>query len=139
MDLDQDPLVWKELCFKFRGLEHPGVIQPGMLDFSPRTVQSSMLAKSCVILGRSQQFAILEWALVNPEKITKFLNRIKTDLYFWNYYLGLYDRMRLLHQHIFDRPSLVVIEAEKRWSSKLDNILEEERRTLERCEDEIVV
>ena len=64
---------------------------------------------------------------------------MKTDLYFQNYYLGLYDSLRLLNQRIFDRPSLAVIEAEKKWPSKLDNVLEEERRTLERCEDEIVV
>ena len=49
-----------------------------------------------------------------------------------------YDSLRLLHQHIFDRPSLVVVEAEKKWSTKLDNFLKEENRTLERCEDEIV-
>ena len=50
-----------------------------------------------------------------------------------------YDSLRLLHQHIFDRPSLVVVEAEKKWSTKLDNVLDEEGKTLERCEDEIIV
>ena len=139
MDLILDPSIWKEPCFKCRGLERPGVIQPGMLDFSTRTVQSSMLAKLCVILGRSQRSAILEWSLVNREKISEFLNRMKTDLYFQNYYLGLYGSLRLLHQRIFDRPSVAVTEAEKKWSSKLDNVLEQERKTLERCEDEIVI
>ena len=35
-------------------------VQPGMLDFSPRTVKTVTIAKSCSILGWSQRFAILE-------------------------------------------------------------------------------
>ena len=67
------------------------MIQSEMLDFSPKTVQTSMIAKSCVVLGRSQQFTILEWALVNPEKITSFLMRMKIEGYFRNYYIAMYD------------------------------------------------
>ena len=90
------------------------MIQPGMLDFSPKTVQTSMIAKSCVVLRWSQRFAILEWSLVNPEKITSFLTRMKTDGYLRNYYIAIYDSLRLLHHRIFDRPCLVVVEAEKK-------------------------
>ena len=64
--------------------------------------------------------------------------RIKTDVYFRNYYISIYDSLRLLHQRIFDCPSFVVNEAEKKWTKKLDNVLDEEHRTLARCEDEIV-
>ena len=76
---------------------------------------------------------------MNPEKITSFLTRMKTDGYFRNYYIAIYDSLRLLHQGVFDCPSLVVVEAEKKWSTKLDNVLDEECKTLERCEDEIIV
>ena len=61
------------------------------------------------------------------------------DLFFRNYYFGLYDSLRLLHLRIFDRPAIVVSEAEKKWSSKIDNVLEEERKALERCEEEIII
>ena len=37
-----------------------------------------------------------------------------------------------------DCSSLVVIQAEKKWSSKLDRVLDEECGALERCEEEIV-
>ena len=70
-----------------------------------------MIAKSCVVLGRSQRLRILEWALVNPEKITSFLKRMKTDGYFRNYYIVIYDALSLPHQRIFDHHSLVVVEA----------------------------
>ena len=33
----------------------------------------------------------------------------------------------------------MVSEAEKKWSSKIDNVLEEERMALERCEEEIII
>ena len=75
---------------------------------------------------------------MNPEKIVSFLTRMKTKVYFRNYYISIYDSLRLLHQRIFDCPSLVVAEAEKKWTTKLYNVLDEERRTLERYEDEIV-
>ena len=119
-------------CSNSRGLEGPGAIQSGMLDFSPRTVQTCVIAKSCIILEWSQQFAILEWGLVNPEKIVSFLTRTKTDVYFRNYYISIYDSLRLLHQRIFDCLSLMVNEAEKKWTQKLNNVLDEEH------EDEIV-
>ena len=79
MDLFQESL-WNEPCSNFRGLEHPGPIQPGMLDFCPRTVQTLTIGKSCSVLGQSQCFAI--WGMVNPEKIAEFLNRMKVDMYF---------------------------------------------------------
>ena len=57
---------------------------------------------------------------MNSEKIAEFLDRMKVDMYFQSYYLSLYDTLRLLNKRIFDFPLLVVIEAEKKWSLKLD-------------------
>ena len=67
MDLFQDSL-WTEPCSNLKGLKRPASIQPGMLKFNSKTVQASTIAKFCSMTGRSQQFAILEWGLVNPEK-----------------------------------------------------------------------
>ena len=67
-------------------------------------------------------------------KITEFLLRMKDDQKFQSYYHGLYDSLQLLYKQIFDRPSLVVIQAEKKLASKIDHILEEERGALEQCE-----
>ena len=68
MDLFQESSLWNDPCSNLRGLERPGTIQPGMLDFSPRTVQTSTIAELCSVLGRSQWFVILEWGLVNPNE-----------------------------------------------------------------------
>ena len=95
MDLFQDTL-WTEPWSNLRGLKRSGSIQPGMLEFNSRTVQVAKIAKFCATTGRSQRFAILEWGLVNPEKITEFLKRMERDLCFRSYYHGIYDTLRLL-------------------------------------------
>ena len=52
--------LWIDPCSNYRGLECHGVIQPGLLDFSPKTVQTATIAKSYTIIGRTQMFSILE-------------------------------------------------------------------------------
>ena len=96
----QDTL-WMEPSSSGRGLKRPASIQPGMLEFYPKSVQTSTIAKFCSMKGRSQIFAILEWRLVNPKKISEFLKRMKTD-----------KRFTRLYKRIFDSTSPVVIQSE---------------------------
>ena len=102
-----------------------------MLEFNPRTVQKSTIAKFCSMMGRSLRFAILERGLVNPEKISEFLQRIKVDKKFRTCHYGFYDSLRLLYRRIYDETPVMVIQAEKHWLSKLDHVIEEERGALE--------
>ena len=74
---------------------------------------------------------------MNPEKIIKFLERMQEDMPFRSYYHRIYDALRLLHKRIYNQVSLLVVEAEKKWSSKLDQVLDQERGALEKCEEEI--
>ena len=73
---------------------------------------------------------------MNLEKIYKFLHRMKVDMRFRSYYHGLYDS---LHKRIFDNSSLAVIQYEKKWSTKIDGVFEEELGALEGCEEERVI
>ena len=88
MELLKDS-IWTE-C-NVRDLRQPASIQPGMLEFNPKSVQTTTIAKFCSMMGQSQRFAILEWGLVNPEKISEFIHRMKIDKGFRSYYHGLYD------------------------------------------------
>ena len=130
--------IWTKPSYNVRGLKRPSFIQPGMLEFNPKTVQSTVIEKFCSMMGQSQRFAILEWGLVNPEKISEFLQRMKVDKIFRSCYFGLYDSLRLLFRRIYDKSSVIVIQAEKCWSSKLNHVLEEEQGALEHCKEEIV-
>ena len=90
MDLFQDSL-WTEPSSNIRSLKRPSPIQPGMLEFNPKSVQATTIAKFCSMMGQSQRFAVLEWGLVNPDKISEFLHRMKVDMIFRSYYHSLYD------------------------------------------------
>ena len=74
---------------------------------------------------------------MNPEKISEFLHRMKVDKIFRSYYYGLYDSLRLLYRRIYDESSVIVIQAEKHWTTKLDHVLKEQPGPLECCEEEI--
>ena len=117
--------IWTEPSSNIRGLKRPSSIQPSMLEFNPKPVQSTTIAKFCAMMGRSQRFVILEWGLVNPEKISEFLHRMKIDKIFRSYYHILYDSLRLFYRKIYDEPSKTVIQAEKHWTTKFDLVLEE--------------
>ena len=110
-----------------------------MLELNPNSVQRATIAKFCSMMGRSQRFANLEWGLVNPERISKFLHRMKIDSIFRTYYHGLYDFIRLLYKRIFEKHSPIVIQSEKQWSYRIDYVLEEEQGALERCEEESII
>ena len=64
---------------------------------------------------------------------------MKKDSRFRSYYHGVYDAVRLLYKRIFYISSVVVVESEKKWTTKLEIALDEERSALDRCEAEIVV
>ena len=64
---------------------------------------------------------------------------MKTNTFFRSYYLGIYVSLRLLYKWICNCSSLVVIQVQKKWSSKLDRVLDEECGALERYKEEIVV
>ena len=71
--------IWTEPSCNVKGLNCPDSIQPAMLEFNLKTVQTTKLAKFCSMMGQSQRFAILEWNLVNQENIFEYLYRMKID------------------------------------------------------------
>ena len=97
--------VWSEPTITRRGLRRPSSMEAGMLDFNPTTVNYSTISKFCSVNQRIQRLAILEWGLVNPEKIGYFFDRMKSDSRFRNCYLSVYDALRILYRRIFDEPS----------------------------------
>ena len=63
---------------------------------------------------------------------------MKLDSRFRNYYQSVYDSLGVLYRRIFNKPSDVVIQSNKFWCSKIEIALDEERRALERCQEEII-
>ena len=130
---------WTEPIVSRRGLKRPVSMQAGMLDFNPACVQPAEVSKFCSANNRIQRFAIVEWSIMNPEKIVEFFDRMRKDSRFRNYYNNVYDPLRIVYKMLFDEPLMEVGQSESQWSTKLERVLVEERQALERCREEIIV
>ena len=56
------------------GLLQPQTLPGGYLRLNPRFNSPGTIAKRCKAVGRPQRDCILEWAKLNPEKISQFLD-----------------------------------------------------------------
>ena len=130
--------LWNDPTSSRRGLGRPSSMEDGMLKFNPTTVMYSTISKFCTMKQRIQRLAILEWGLMNPEEISYFFDRMKSDARFRNYYHSVYDALGVLYRRICNKPSDVVIQANRFWCSKIEVALDEERHALERCQEEII-
>ena len=85
------------------GLSRPPTVPGGYLTLNPRFHNPMTISKRCKTIGRSQRDCILEWARLNPEKISLFLDRLATDPKWQICFRGLYDSLRLLYLRIFNK------------------------------------
>ena len=68
---------------------------PPLLVINPEITTASEIARQCVLNGRSQKDAIMEWVRVYPELVGQFLTRMKKDEVFCSRFEKLYDPIRL--------------------------------------------
>ena len=61
------------------GLSRPQTLPGGYLKLNTRFNTPFTISKRCKIIGRSQRDCILDWARLNPEKISSFLDRLADD------------------------------------------------------------
>ena len=90
------------------GLSRPQTLPGGYLTFYPRFHNPMTISKRCKTIGRSQRDCILEWARLNLEKISLFLDRLAIDPKWQISFRGLYDSLRLLYLRIFNREAKIV-------------------------------
>ena len=81
----------------------------------------------------------MEWARLNPEKISLFLDRLATDPKWQISFRGLYDSLRLLYLRIFNKEARVVEMMELQLMHRIEIMLVEDRVCLERHEQELAV
>ena len=121
------------------GLSFPQTLPGGYLTFNPRFYNPMTVSKRCKVIGRSQRDCILEWAGLNPEKISLFFDRLAVDPKWQIYFRGLYNSLCLLHLRIFNREARVVELMEIQLMHRIELLLVEERLCLERHEQELAV
>ena len=82
---------------------------------------------------------MLEWARLNPEKISLFLDRMATDPKWQIDFRGVYDSLRLLYLRLFNEEARTVEMMELQLKHRIELMLAEERICLERHEQELAV
>ena len=90
-------------------------------------------------IGRPQRDCILEWARLNPEKISQFLDRLAADPKWQILFCGTYDSLRLLFLRLFNKEARTVELMELQLKHRVELLLEEERVFLERHKKELAV
>ena len=123
--------TWTEpVTGRLRTMRPPGVTVD-LLDFNIATVKSFELGRACAVSGRIQRWSILEWVLLKPEVLKKFLARMESQEGFRKFYMNLYDMLRLAHHRIFDEKAPEIKDLNETLNTGVLNDLETERRTLE--------
>ena len=71
--------LWISKVSGASGLLRPQTLPGGYLKLYSRFNSPFTIAKRCKLLGQLQRDCILEWARLNPEKISSFFDRLATD------------------------------------------------------------
>ena len=131
--------LWISAVHGPTGLSRPGTVPGGYLKLNPRINSSATVSKRCKLLGRSHRDCILEWARLNPEKISLFLDRMATDLLWQIAFRGVYNSLLLLYLRLFNEEARTVEMMEVQLTHRIELMLAEERIYLERHEQELAV
>ena len=109
------------------GLSRPQTLPGGYLKINPRFNSLVTVSKRCKAVERSQRDCILEWARLNPEKISSFLVRLATDPKWQISFRGVYDCLRLLCLRLFNEEARIVEIMELQLKHRIELMLAEER------------
>ena len=113
------------------GLLWPQTIPGGYLKLNPRFNSPLTIAKRCKALGRPQRDFILEWARLNPEKISSFLDKLACDPKWQISFRGVYNSLGLLHLRLFNEEARIVELMELQLKHRVELLLAEERHKKE--------
>ena len=107
------------------GLLQPQTLPGRYLKLDSRFNSPGTVAKRCKTIGRLQRDCILEWARLNPESISQFLDRLASKPKWQIAFCGLYDNLRLLHLRLYNRDARTVKLMELQLEHRVEFLLEE--------------
>ena len=113
------------------GLLRPQTLTGRYIKLDPRFNSPGTVAKRCKTIGRPQRDSILEWARLNPERISQFLDRLPSEPKWQIAFQGIYNSLRLLHLMLNNKDARTVELMELQLKHRVEFLLEEERICLE--------
>ena len=121
------------------GLLRPQTLPGGYLRLNPRFNYPGTISKRCKAFERTQRDCILEWARLNPEKISQFLDWLAAEPMWQISFRGIYDSLRLLFLRLFNKETRTVELMKLQLKHRVELLLKEERVCLERHQKELAV
>ena len=121
------------------GLLQPQTLPGGYLRLNPRFNSPGTIAKRCKAIERPHRDCILEWARLNPEKISQFLDRLAAEPKWQVLFQEIYDSLCLLFLRLYNKEARTVELMELQLKHWVELLLEEERVCLERHEKELAI
>ena len=118
--------LWIHAVCGASGLSRPQTVPGGYLKLNPSLNSPITISKRCKVIERSQRDCILEWARLNPEKFSLFLDRMATDPKWQISFRGLYDSLRLLYLRLFNEEARTVEIMELQLKYRIELMLAEE-------------
>ena len=97
------------------------------------------ISKRCKSIGRPQRDCIFEWARLNPEKISSFLDQLAANPKWQISFRGVYNNLQLLYLRLFNEEARTVELMELQLKYRVELLVAEERLCLEKHEKELAV
>ena len=116
----------------YSGLFRPLSLRPELCQMIPSSVKPATLSKFVKKEGKVLKAVIFEWARYYPNQIQDFLQRMKDDLPFRGYMMGLYRGLRVIYRRIHCQDAIVIKELELQFDQNLELQLREEKVRMEK-------
>ena len=97
-----------------------------LLEFDPKLAFGSFLTRTCNQLRISQKAALREWARLNPDLVSVFIERMRVDDVFSARYANIYDPLRLSAWRSTNEEPPIIQKYEDDLNEKCDAQLEHE-------------
>ena len=131
---------WKaEKTAPGRGLLQFPKLPREALSFNIQSVTPEELRREASRRDRPLKEGVLEWARFAPYRVELFFNRLESDLYFKDKYVGYYDSLRCLYLRTTNQTPPIALILDQELVKKAKLLLENERRLEEACRKEWMI
>ena len=138
LSLDQlGEQTWSQPIPGIWGMVRPEGVKIRTLEFDVSSTKPCEIGRRCTLLGRSQRWSLLEWALLNPSRMKSFFARMCRDVGFQVHYANLYDAMRLSYKRLVDEDAPKVAKVEEILNKGVLSSFRVEKSGVERTESEL--
>ena len=119
----------------YTGLFRPNSLKSTLCNIDPISVKPATLSKFAKKEKKVIKAVLFEWARYYPNQIQTFLQRMKDDLSFRQYLLGVYKGLRIIYKRIYCVDAVSIPELDEQFSMNLKKQLQVEELRLDKTRE----